>query len=111
MRAVRGKSNPRQFVKEIYQHLLKAVEHRSKRELATSDINDTKWWKYQKLGRFSPDGIQLHEKVNNQPQYQKTISDIMSRMHVYEAILVTTPGAVMRPRQFMENFTTCEYLQ
>ncbi len=105
LRKARGNSNPREFVKRLYTNLLKGIECRSKKELTRGDVEDAKWWKRQQTTRFTPEGRQLHQEAICQIEYQSTISNIITKLTIEQSIKISTPGAVMSPRQFMENFT------
>lgn len=109
LRSARGNSNPREFVKRLYPNLQKGVERRSKKELTKGDVEDAKWWKHQHMTRFTPEGRQLHQEAICQIEYQSTISNLTSKLTIEQSIKSSTPGAVMSPRQFMENFTIRKY--
>jgi hypothetical protein len=105
LRKARGNSNPREFVKRLYPNFQKGMERRSKKELTKGDVEDAKWWKYQQPTRFTPEGRQLHQEAICQIEYQSTVSNIIAKLAIEQPIKISTPGAVMGPRQFMENFT------
>ncbi len=82
----------------------------SRKELTPSDIADAKWWKQQTLSRFTAKGKQLYDEAMAQLQYSTTVSGLVSCLKVDQSIKVASPGAVMSPRQFMENFKIRELI-